>query len=135
MAVFAMSHVYKVKNINVSKKMTSLETTVIMPKNPLFSTFKPKTKKHDESWNRNDNVEKYFIFNSQITIIYVALILCPQKFMLNSKILILCNELREMSIHINLCLKCQKISRINKNRENKCFRYYEYTRESTKISY
>ena len=54
--------------------------------------------------------------------------------MLNSKILILCNELREMSIHINLCLKCQKISRINKNRENKCFRYYEYTRESTKIS-
>ena len=28
--------------------------------------------------------------------------------MLNSKILILCNELREMSIHINLCLKFQK---------------------------
>ena len=54
--------------------------------------------------------------------------------MLNSKILILCNELREMSIHISLCLKFQKISRINKNRENKYLRYYEYTRESTKIS-
>ena len=40
-----------------------------------------------------------------------------------------------MSIHINLCLKFQKISRINKNRENKYLRYYEYTRECTKISY
>ena len=55
--------------------------------------------------------------------------------MLNSKILILCNELREMSVHINLCVKFRKISQINKNRENKYLRYYEYTRESTKISY
>ena len=39
--------------------------------------------------------------------------------MLNSKILILRNELREMSIQINLCLKFQKISQIKKNRENK----------------
>ena len=46
-----------------------------------------------------------------------------------------CNELREMSTHINLCLKFQKISRINKNRGNKYFRYYEYTRASTEISY
>ena len=83
----------------------------------------------------NDNLKKSFIFNLQVAIIYVAIILCLQKFMLNSKILILCNELREMSIHINLCLKCQKILRINKNRENKCFRYCENTRESTKISY
>ena len=64
----------------------------------------------------------------------MVIILCLQQFMLNSKILILCNELWEMSININLCLKFQKISRINKNRENKYFRYYEYTRESTKIS-
>ena len=40
-----------------------------------------------------------------------------------------------MSIHINICLKFPKISRINKNRENKYLRYYEYTRQSTKISY
>ena len=80
-------------------------------------------------------VEKSFIFNLQIAIIYVAIVLCPQKFILSSKILILSNELREICIHINLCLKFQKISRINKNRENKYFRSYEYTRESTKISY
>ena len=49
----------------------------------------------------------------------MVIILCLQQFMLNSKILILCNELWEMSININLCLKFQKISRINKNRENK----------------
>ena len=55
--------------------------------------------------------------------------------MLNSKILILCNELREMFIHINFCLKFQKILRINKNRENKYLRYCEYTRECAKISY
>ena len=65
------------------------------------------SQKHDESWNRNDNVEKFFTFNLQIAIIYVAIILCPQKFMLNLKILILCSELREMSIHISLCLKFQ----------------------------
>ena len=80
-------------------------------------------------------VEKSFIFNLQIAIIYVAIVLCPQKFILSSKILILSNELREICIHINICLKFQKISRINKNRENKYLRYYEYTRESTKISY
>ena len=62
------------------------------------------------------------------------LTICPQTFMLNSKILILCNELQKMPIHINLCLKFQKVSQINKNRENKYLRYYKYIRESAKIS-
>ena len=55
--------------------------------------------------------------------------------MLNSKILILCNELQEMSIHINLFLNFQKMTQIDKNWENKYLRCYEYTRERTEISY
>ena len=94
--------------INVTKNMMSLETAMIMSKNPYF-----------QPSNRNNLCRNNFM---------------SAKIYAKFKILILCDELREMSIHINLCLKFQKILQINKNRENKCLRYYEYARPSTKIS-
>ena len=53
--------------------------------------------------------------------------------MLNSKILILCNELQEMSIHINLCLKFQKVSQINNSRNHEI--KYQKKYDTNKVTY